>query len=414
MSEAVSKQKKNFKWQLECVVHSVVERCVGWLPGSWVYRLGEWIAVVMWHGIPHRRKVALRNLRIALAGEYSLAEIKALAKQSFRLTGGNLVSAARTAQLSPEALRDVVRIVNLERLECELAKGRGVVLLLSHMGNWELLSRLVHLFPEGSQTGAFYRPLNNVLMDQRILERRQADGTRMFSKRDPFHRATGFLREGGIVGVLADHRVGQQGVLMPFFGRLARVSPLPSLLARRAKASVLAMSMKTTEAGTWEVCFHEVAEPHHTVHCMQALEKAMKESVLDVFWLHERWRMRLRGDASLTERLGEAPPLAEKRFRMVLWLTGVGEDWEFPERWQHAAVDYECVLETQQAMPRSLAAMHCPRHDVGEGMSAKAYGKVLERLEESAALPIDVILVPKAPRCLKKAAQHAAIPVAEL
>jgi KDO2-lipid IV(A) lauroyltransferase len=131
----------------------------------------------------------------------------------------------------------VIHVENIELLEQSLAGGKGVVLLLSHMGNWEILSRLVHFFPRGSKAGAFYRPLNNRLLDKRVLDRRQADGTRMFSKGDnPLHVA-GFLREGGIVGILADQRVGHQGELVEFFGRITRASPLPSLLARRSKSS---------------------------------------------------------------------------------------------------------------------------------------------------------------------------------
>ena len=136
----------------------------------------------------------------------------------------------------------MIAIENLDLLEQALAGGRGVVLLLSHMGNWELLSRIIHFFPKDSKAGAFYRPLNNRLLDERVLARRQADGTRMFSKHDAFHQVASFLRERGIVGILADQRVGGHGELVRFFGRLTRASPLPSLLARRSKSSVLALS----------------------------------------------------------------------------------------------------------------------------------------------------------------------------
>jgi KDO2-lipid IV(A) lauroyltransferase len=218
----------------------LIENLAGCLPGPWVFRLGEVIGGLAWHFMPLRRKIILKNLRIAYAGEKDLIKIQRMAKECFRRTGANLISAARTARTAPQQLGSVIHIENLELLEQAMAGGKGVVLLLTHMGNWELLSRLVHLFPPGARAGAFYRPLNNTLLDDRILARRQADGTRMFSKRDPFHQVTGFLRDGGIVGILADQRVGMQGELVRFFGRLTRASPLPCLLARRSKSEVLA------------------------------------------------------------------------------------------------------------------------------------------------------------------------------
>ena len=229
---------KPVKWRLECLGHSLIEGLAGLLPGSWAFCLGEALGGLVWRFMPLRRKMILRNLRIAFAGEKDLPELRCMEKATFRRTGGNMVSAAHTSRLSPAQLGEVIRVENLELLEKAHASGKGVVILLSHMGNWEVLSRLIHFFPKGSKAGAFYRPLNNLLLDERVLARRQADGTRMFSKRDnPLHVAA-FLREGGIVGILADQRVGTHGEPVRFFGRLTRASPLPSLLARRSKSTV--------------------------------------------------------------------------------------------------------------------------------------------------------------------------------
>ncbi|HSP41627.1 MAG TPA: hypothetical protein VLO11_02045, partial [Luteolibacter sp.] len=230
MSRSKKRKPKTLRWRLECLGHSLIEGLAALLPGPWVFRLGEMLGGFAWHLLPRRRNIVLRNLRIAFAGEKNPTEIHQLARETFRRSGANLVSVSHTARLKPEQLREVLRVENLHLLEDAQSRGKGVVLLLAHMGNWELLSRIIHLFPPGSKCGAFYRPLNNPLLDSQVLARRQADGTRMFSKRDPFHVVTKFLREGGIVGILADQRAGMQGEVVPFFGRLTRATPLPGLL----------------------------------------------------------------------------------------------------------------------------------------------------------------------------------------
>ncbi len=83
------------------------------------------------------------------------------------------------------------------------------------------------MLPEIEKTGGFYRPLNNPILNERVLREREGDGSRLFSKRDSLHHVSGFLRENGVVGILADQRVGKQGELVEYFGRLTRASPLP-------------------------------------------------------------------------------------------------------------------------------------------------------------------------------------------
>lgn len=395
---------------MECLGHSIIEGLVALLPGPWVFRLGEMLGGLAWYFMPVRRKIVLRNLRIAMAGECGFSEIQEMAKASFRRTAGNLISAARTAQVAPEKLGEIIHIENLELLEQALAKGKGVVLLLAHMGNWEILSRIVHLFPPGSKTGAFYRPLNNKLLDERILRRRQADGTRMFSKRDPFHRVTGFLRDGGIVGVLADQRVGLQGEVVPFFGRLARTSPLPSLLARRARAEVLALSLVTESPGKWKAAFVPVEEPHHTKHCMAALESAMNASVIDVFWLQERWKVWVGKKRPVSLWLGSSGVSGVKPLRMVLWLAGGAATWRPPTEWLHPELRCEAVLGAGDRLPDWLPA-DTPVHRVGE---AQDFGKTLVRIDQSAVLPIDLVLSSVDCRALTSAGHRELIPVISL
>jgi KDO2-lipid IV(A) lauroyltransferase len=301
-------------------------------------------------------------------------------------------------------------VENLHLLENAQSRGKGVVLLLAHMGNWELLSRIVHLFPKGSKTGAFYRPLNNPRLDARVLARRQADGTRMFSKRDPFHQVTGFLRDGGIVGILADQRVGMQGEVVPFFGRLTRASPLPSLLARRAKAEVLALSLITEAPGKWKAVFLPVEKPHTTPHCMAALENAMRANPIDVFWLQERWKLFLRKRGTIHEWLGADTDGEGTPLRALLWLTGAPAAWSLPESWIHPEVRYEAALAPGGAIPGWLPE-NTTLHRVSPDLDLRTS---IAAIDAAAVSPLDLILAPSASEALAAAARQELVPVISL
>ena len=393
--------------------HSLIERLAGLLPGAWAFRFGWLLGGLAWHFMPQRRNIVMRNLRIVFAGEKNLAEIHRMARETFRRSGANLVSAAHTARLTPAELSRVIHIENLALLEEKLAAGKGVVLLLAHMGNWEILSRIVHLFPPGSKTGAFYRPLNNPLLDARVLARRQADGTRMFSKRDPFHQVTGFLRDGGIVGILADQRVGMQGEVVPFFGRLTRASPLPSLLARRAKAEVLALSLMTVKPGKWKAVFMAVESPPSTPHCMAALENAMRASLVDVFWLQERWKVNAKPYRPFVKCLEPVVHKGAKPHRAVIWLPDTPESWQLPETWLHPDVNYEVVIPAGARPPEWLPA-ETKFHTLPPTHSAMELKRILQMLESCEGLPCDFIVTRNASPMLAKAAATKLIPLVSL
>lgn len=337
-----------------------------------------------------------------------MSELGILAQNVFCRCGGNLLSATHTARLTAAELSSVLEVENLELIEKPISEGKGVVLLLGHMGNWELLSRLTHFFPDGTKTGAFYRPLNNELMDARILRQREADGTRMFSKRDPFHQVTGFLRAGGVVGVLADQRVGYSGDLVEFYGRRTRMSPLPSLLARRSKSEVLALSLMTVAPGKWRARFYPVTKPYDTNHCMAALEAAMRQSPEDVFWLHARWRVLMAKKHNLVSLLGDPATSGKKPYRALVWLEGCGQSWELPEEWLHADVVYEYALALNKR-PSSLSPDDI-LHVVEFGLNSGDYLRLLRDIDESSDYPLDFVVTHPDARELLAASKEMDLP----
>ena len=218
---------KRLKWRAEAAGHLALAAVLRQLPVESVFVFGEFLGKMIWPLMKGRQKTIVRNLRIALNGTCTADEIEKLAKDSFIRNVANLLCSSVSAKAEGKDLRELMEVENAEVLIEAHAKGKGVVLLLAHMGNWELLTRLKNFLPELGNLGAFYRPLNNIILNERVLRERQADGTRLFSKRDSLHHVSGFLRDNGIVGILADQRVGRQGELVEFFGRLTRASPLP-------------------------------------------------------------------------------------------------------------------------------------------------------------------------------------------
>ena len=411
--ESLKNHPKRWKWRLEWLGQIAVEKFAGLLPGPLVFRLGEALGGLAWYFMPFRQRVIFRNLRIAFYGEYDLPALRQMARETFRRTAANLLSALHSTRLSAAAVDALVTVENQDLLVDALTRSPGLVLLPSHMGNWELLTRINHKFPPGHKIGAFYRPLNNRLLDARVLAQRELDGTRLFSKRDSLHIVTGFLREGGIIGILADQRVGKQGERVRFFGRLTRASPLPSLMIRRSRSEVLAMSLITEAPGKWKIRYHRVRQPFKTEDCMMAIEAALKASPADVFWFQERWKLYVSGKVSLRDWLGPDTLGAGKPHRALLWLAGAPAGWRVPESWIHPDVIYEMVLAPGQPKPAWLTGAEI-LHTAPPSSDRDALRKSIAEIDLAAGLPIDYILTCQATKALEKAARKESIPLISL
>ncbi len=374
---------KKVKWQLEAWAHSAVAALFRQLPAETVFMIGEILGRAIWPFMKARRNMIARNLRIA--GAASAAESESAARTSFIRTVANLMCSSVSANMRGEDIGTVLETENPELLAEAVAKGKGVILLLAHMGNWELLTSLHRTFPGRLKIGGFYRPLNNLILDERVLRERQADGARMFSKRDSLHHVSSFLRENGVVGILADQRVGYQGEVVSFFGRLTRASPVPSLLARRCKSEVLALSFRTVAPGKWSARYHAVEKPHSTANCMKALENAMSVSLNDVFWLQERWKIYIGAWGNPTAWLGDHEARGEKPHRVLVWALEDEKDSPLPSTCLHPDIIHE--------------------YAIGEGVNR------LEVIDDSQTLPIDYILTFSEHPDLEKKARELGIPV---
>jgi len=416
-SASRKRKPKPLKWRLEWLAQTGVEKLAAVLPGPMAYRLGSKLGGLAWYFMRSRRQIVLRNLRIALQGEHDLPTLRKMVRENFRRTGANLLSALHSSNLSPEEVDRIVTVTNPELLVEALGRCPGVVTMPSHMGNWEILTRIGKKFPPGHPMGAFYRPLNNPLLDARVLEQREKHGVRLFSKKDSFHQGAAYLREKAIIGILADQRVGMAGEVVPFFGRLTRASPLPSLMARRARCETLGMGVIADKPGKWIIRYEAVQGKLGTASSMEAVERVMRVSPLDVFWFQERWKVYIRPDHTIRDWLGDDGQTGAKPHRALLWLPGTPGGWTLPEAWTHPDVKYEVVEMKAMPAPRNPRCLYAKFHCAPELPEQKKQQTLLDFLtktDESEALPIDYILTCNASSALKMAAESLSIPLVSL
>lgn len=315
---------RRLKWRLEVAGFVVLEACLGLMPLAWVAAAGRAAGSAACLVLPRRRRVVARNLRIAFAGEKSAEELRELTAEVFRRSGANLLCSLRTGDMGERALARAIAVRDEAVYREALARGQGVVVVLAHMGNWEALAQwFPKLLPPGVAGATVYRPLNNPLMNARVAATRMRRGVGLFSKDDNPLGMAGFLRRGGVLAVLADQRAGKIGELVPFFGRLTSCTPIPAILARRTGAAIVGVSLRTVGAGRWELGFH-AAEPGEptTAGVMRLLERMVRVSPADVFWLQDRWKAHHRAPHVVAGKPARGGVVAGSRLRRALVCSG--------------------------------------------------------------------------------------------
>jgi KDO2-lipid IV(A) lauroyltransferase len=126
---------------------------------------------------------------------------------------------------------DSFEIVNEERLVRAVESGRGAILALPHMGNWDhagaCVSRSItpiHSVAEKLEPARLY---------EAFLQYRRSLGMVIHGLGDPgvFEALAQACREGGAVALLADRDLSSKGIEVEFFGEPTRFPAGPAALA---------------------------------------------------------------------------------------------------------------------------------------------------------------------------------------
>ncbi|MCB1092842.1 MAG: hypothetical protein KDL87_15000, partial [Verrucomicrobiae bacterium] len=264
-------------------------------------RLGSAGGRMVWALAPSYRRLARRNLRVALDDEHDERWIREITRRQFESLGRNFLVSLKLSSSSPDEAESLVTYVGHEHIEAAAAKGRGLIAAISHLGPWELYSQLPSLGP-GVAPATMYRPLENRFINAHVVRQRSRIGVALFDKTTGVYGPLKHLRAGGGIGILIDQHAGDLGIWSPFFRRLASTTNLPALLSLRTGAPVVSISLLPDGPSRWKVIYQPphfppekpsdfAAEAARITHALNAeLEAAIRQAPEEWFWLHNRWK----------------------------------------------------------------------------------------------------------------------------
>ncbi len=186
------------------------------LPHRLAVAFGGFLGRVLW--ALSWRKVDRGEARCVAALGVGVTVARGIVRSSFVNLGRSAAEFVRLDRMMP-ALRETVRVEGRENLDRALSRGRGVLLMAAHIGNWELAG--ARLVLEGYPVVPLYTPQRNRGGINDLIQRQRTAvaGMKMVpSEGAGLREAFRTLRGGGIVGFLQDLDARGEGVAVPFLG----------------------------------------------------------------------------------------------------------------------------------------------------------------------------------------------------
>ena len=245
--------------------------------------------------------IALDNLQRAYGDELSADERERVLRACWRHFGRITFDALAFPRLKEEALGSIVKVYGLEHAREALAQGRGALVFSAHYGHWEAGAYAMGLL--GIPFAVIARPLDNPVLDRRLIQLRSGSGNAVIPKRRAVRETMRALGRGAGVAILIDQDAGADGVFVPFFGRLASTTPTLALLALRTEAPIVPVFARVERDGTIAVHIEPVVVSRPTgdrdadvlrltADCTAIVERWTRRNPEQWLWLHRRWKTR--------------------------------------------------------------------------------------------------------------------------
>lgn len=269
------------------------------LPWAVLYAFSAFLYFLAYYVVHHRRHVIREQLEKVFP-EASAAQRDSIHKQYLRNFCDVLVEVLKSVSISKSAMCARMRVTNVELARQYLDAGRSVMVVTSHLCNWEWLLHGVTL-QLGYPVDAAYKPLHDQWAEKLMLKVRSRFGARLVPAKEllaDFFRRRGVIRAVAMnadqAPVSTDQRywtkfLGQDTAFYIGAEQIARATRLPMVYARthRLRRGYYTVELISLWDGREATAANELTERYARV-----CEADVLKSPADWLWSYRRWRLK--------------------------------------------------------------------------------------------------------------------------
>jgi len=273
---------------------------MGLIPLNVVQSIGKLVGTLGFMVPMTRKKMALENILSSFDGGMTRGDAKKLLKRVYLYFGQMFLEVPHVMRLSPRNMHEYLAIDHEENLLNALAKGKGVLALTGHFGNWELMCTAVAM--HFGNLAVVVRPLDFEPADKLMVDLRSRYGTEIIPAHRGMRHLMRALRQNKIVGILLDQNVDwYEGAFVNFLGRPACSNKGLALLALRTGAPVIPLFSVRDEAGRYRIIIEKEVPlirtgdttrdvEDNTALFTNVIESYIRKYPHHWFWFHNRWK----------------------------------------------------------------------------------------------------------------------------
>ncbi|MGO9559202.1 MAG: phosphatidylinositol mannoside acyltransferase [Acidimicrobiales bacterium] len=197
-----------------------------------------------------RRPIVRANMRRVLGPQASERQIERAVVEAFDSYAHYYVESARLVGMRPKEVLRRFSIEGFEPVQQALDERRGAIMALPHLGSWEIGGRWLTL--KGYPMTTVVEPLQPPELFEFFKKQRSSLGLNIVPLGPG---ATGqlmeTLREGRLVGLVADRDLVGNGVEVEFFGERTTLPGGPAVLALRTGAPLFPAAVYQRSGGRY-------------------------------------------------------------------------------------------------------------------------------------------------------------------
>lgn len=277
----------------------VISQLILLLPRKIALGIGVFLGDLMFLFSRKEKAKAVRNLSFAFGTEKNTKDILDICRNCFINIGKGLMEFLQLPKLNSENLCKLVTFDGRDNVDETLKKGKGVIILTAHLGNWELFGASFPLC--GYESNTIVRPVKLQKLDEWVNRRREGTGLKCIGRGASIKSALQCLKRNEVLGILADVDTKVDGVFVDFFGKPAYTPRGPVSIALKTGCDLIPAFIIRQKDNTHRLIVEKPIElqitgdteedvRYNTAVFTKIIESYVRKYPEQWIWIHDRWK----------------------------------------------------------------------------------------------------------------------------